>query len=294
MTSIYALPISKIFGAMFINGMIRSAPQNIERLSKNWIRSKMTFPFSDIVLSNSRAGLKSYGVPSSKGVCIHNGFSFGRLSPDTRCHPKTATFAGQNDPIVGMVAAFTRKKDYQTFISAAKILIKEKSHVKFLMVGDGPTLEECKVLVPKEYKESVKFLGRRKDIESIIRLFDVAVLATNSKMHGEGISNSIMEYMASGKPVVATKGGGTHELVLHEQTGFLVNPFDAREMAIRINQLLEDRALARKMGLTGKTRIMSDFNIDKMTSAFIDLYRDLLSKRTTAGPRFVVREAFLD
>jgi glycosyltransferase involved in cell wall biosynthesis len=79
----------------------------------------------------------------------------------------------------------------------------------FLLIGDGENIERCKYLVKDLPTENIKFLGRQNDAESIINIFDIGVLTTNIRIHREGISNSIIEYMAMGKPVIATQGGGT-------------------------------------------------------------------------------------
>jgi glycosyltransferase involved in cell wall biosynthesis len=88
-------------------------------------------------------------------------------------------------------------------------------------------------------------------VESYINVMDVCVLATFT----EGISNSVMEYMALGKPVVATEGGGTGELVRSGETGFLVKPSDPGMMAGKIEELISDEELRKRMGEMGKDRI---------------------------------------
>lgn len=105
------------------------------------------------------------------------------------------------------------------------------------------------------------------------RTIDNGVLATYS----EGISNSIMEYMALRKPVVATNGGGINELVLHGKTGFLVDSNDAHELSKRIEQLLADEELANRMGSAGCERIKRKFSLEKMTNLYVELYERLLN-----------------
>lgn len=87
-----------------------------------------------------------------------------------------------------MVATFSDKKDYTTFINAAQIVIESRDDVTFIAVGDGGNLESCKNLVKPEFQNRIKFLGRQKNVESIVNIFDVGVLATFT----EGISNTIM------------------------------------------------------------------------------------------------------
>src|SRR5262249_16906176 len=105
-------------------------------------------------------------------------------------------------------------------------------------------------------------------LESLINLFDVGVLATFT----EGISNSIMEYMALSKPVVATDGGGTKELVLEGETGFLVPAGDAAALAARLDALLDDARLATRMGLAGRARLLAAFDLSSLVEKHRAVY----------------------
>ena len=178
-----------------------------------------------------------------------------------------------------MVASFSYRKDYPTFVYAAQSILSKKNDVTFICIGDGDLLEYCKLLVKPEYKKKIKFLGKQKDVESIINIFDVGVLATNSEVHGEGISNVIMEYMALGKPVVVTDCGGNRELVEDGKTGFIVKPKDPLEMAEKINFLLENRKLAAEFGLRGKERLKKYFNLETMGNNFLKLYKSLCAHK---------------
>jgi glycosyltransferase involved in cell wall biosynthesis len=109
-------------------------------------------------------------------------------------------------------------------------------------------------------------------VESIINCFDVAVLATFE----EGISNSIIEYMALQKPVIATNGGGTCELVKDGITGYLVREGDIYELAEKIEFLLNHPDVGLKMGAEGKMRIIEEFNFEKMVHGFKDEYEEIL------------------
>jgi glycosyltransferase involved in cell wall biosynthesis len=133
--------------------------------------------------------------------------------------------------------------------------------------------------VPPDHSLRIKFLGRRKDVESIANLFTVGVLVTNSRLHGEGISNAIVECMALGKPIVATNDGGTPELVLEGQTGFLVPNHDAGVLTDRVLKLLNNRGLANEFGMEGRRRIETAFSLDAMTNAYLCLYRRVAVRR---------------
>ena len=273
MTSVYAVPIASVLGIKLINGMIRDAPLHLSLLNKDSIRSKVTFPFSDVIVANSYAGLKAYRVKSGKEVCIHNGFDFERIKNLQNREVLRQKTGIATDKVVGMVASFSNKKDHRTFISAAERVLQEENDVTFLTLGDGENREYCKSLIKPTFRRQIKFLGKQSDVESFINIFDVGVLAT----YTEGISNSILEYMALGKPVVATNCYGNLESVVDGKTGFLTRPHDPEQMSKRIRQLLQNPELRERMGRAGRERIEKDFNFKKMTDAYFQVYRSLVT-----------------
>jgi len=270
MCSIYTLPVAKISGIKFVNGFLRKVPSRLSPLHPDWIRAKLTFAFSDMIVSNSYAGLVAYNAPPSKSVCIHNGFNMNRINNFPDKQEIRFKFNIETDYVVGMVATFNEYKDYMTFIHSAVDILKQRNDVTFVAVGDGEILDEMIHLVPSEYKRQIKFLGRQNEVESIVNIFDIGVLL--SRQEGEGISNSIMEYMALAKPVVATDCPGNRELVIDGITGLLVE----KENHIRVSQaivnLLNDRKMSEDLGINGKKRIVDDFNLLKMTQDFVSLY----------------------
>jgi glycosyltransferase involved in cell wall biosynthesis len=291
MCSIYAAPVAKLRGTPFINGFVRDAPPHMTRWNKIYLRGKLTIPFSDIVVANSRAGLAAYHIPERKGVCIYNGFNPERLFNLTN-EAELRTILGITTPhIVGMVANFTPRKDYSTFIEMACRICHQRDDVTFLAVGTGETLRRVRDSVPSEHSLRIKLLGQRKDVESIANLFTVGVLVSNSLLHGEGISNAITECMALGKPIVATSDGGTPELVLEGQTGFLVPSHDAGMLTDRVLRLLGDRKLANEFGREGRRRIETAFSLDAMTNAYLCLYRKVADRsgRATLSEEIVGR-----
>jgi glycosyltransferase involved in cell wall biosynthesis len=270
MCSIYSMPIAKLIGAKFINGMIRFSPSNFTIFHHKWfLATRFTFMFSDYILSNSYAGLRSYNAKGSKSVCIHNGFDFARIKNIQKAEYIKTKHNINSINTVGMVARFKKKrKDYETFIGSAKNILKKRNDVTFITIGDGETLQYCMDLVPLEYRENIRFLGKQTDVESIINIFDIGVLVS----YEEGISNSIMEYMALEKPVIATNHGGNEEIVIDNKTGFLIKEKDIQGLTEKIEYLLDNKDIAKAMGRAGRERLEKEFSLDKMTEAYINLY----------------------
>jgi glycosyltransferase involved in cell wall biosynthesis len=172
-----------------------------------------------------------------------------------------------------MVAEFNHYKDYATFIRAAHTLSRIRQDVRFVAVGDGATLAASQTLAAGS--DAIQFLGQRKSIEAVIDSFDIGVLSTFT----EGISNSVMEYMAMRKPVVATDGGGTRELVVDGETGFLVPPENPAALATKIGDLLDDPVLARRMGEAGEAKLRREFSLTRMVGETVKLYQRALAIR---------------
>ncbi len=279
MCSVYAAPVAKVCGTAFVNGFVRDAPSHMTLRDKGYLRGKLTIPFSDVVVANSRAGLAAYGIPERKGLCIYNGFSLERVS-NLRDKTELRSILGIVTPhIVGMVANFTPRKDYETFVEMARRICRLRDDVTFLAIGSGETLQQVHDSIPAEHSLRIKLLGRRTDVESIANLFTVGVLTTNSRLHGEGISNAITECMALGKPVVATNDGGTSELVLDGETGFLVPSHDAGALTDRVLRLLSNAELADDFGAAGRRRVETAFSLDAMCDAYLRLYQKVADKR---------------
>ena len=275
MSTVYVLPSIWFSRVKLVNSMIiHATPLSI--LHEDWARAKLTFPFSHKIIANSFAGLKAFKV-KSKGEVVHNGFDFKRVERLSSSKEVLYKFNIQTDKVVGMVGAFEARKDYGLFIDAAIEIVKQRDDVSFLAVGDGKTLAKIKEKVQPEFFSRIIFTGKQKNIESLINIFTIGVLTTNNLIHGEGISNSILEYMALAKPVVATKGGGTSEILQDNKTGYLVEPSNITDLASRIIELLENPDKVKRMGEIGGERIKQDFNLNKMTAEYINIYKKLLT-----------------
>lgn len=281
MTAIYSVPACKLLNIKLINGMVIDSPVHRNYFNKYWRRGQLTFPFSDVIVGNSRAGLKAYNAPDKKSVCIYNGMYLSRFEnlsdPGKMCSEIFGNHSGELF-IIGMVAAFEERKDYATLIKTAISLLSERNNIRFILVGDGSEFNKIKESVPVSLTNKIIFLGKRSDVESIINIFDIGVLLTNAKVHGEGISNSIIEYMALGKPVIATSGGGTNEVVMDNFNGFLIDPGNKAQLTEAITKLMDNPDLILKYGMNGKEMAKTKFDIGIMTEHYTSLYKRLLKK----------------
>lgn len=273
MTAVYLAPVCKLLDCPLINGMVTNVPLRRNIFNHHWRRARLTFPLSKIIVGNSQAGLSAYSAPRDKSVVIYNGFDFARLDGIKEVKVVRDELDIGTDYVVGMVASFGKQKDYPTFYRAAENILSKRQDITFLAIGLGTDSEESVSHVSEGQRRFFRFLGKRNQVESYINAMNVCILATFT----EGISNSIMEYMALGKPVVATIGGGTEELVISDETGFLVQPSNHWSLAGMIERLIDDEDLRKKMGNMGKERIVTQFSMDRMVDDYINLYRQVCS-----------------
>jgi glycosyltransferase involved in cell wall biosynthesis/peptidoglycan/xylan/chitin deacetylase (PgdA/CDA1 family) len=274
MTAIYSMPVCKMLNIKLVNGLITNSPEQQNIINKHWLRAKITFPLSDIIIGNSKAGLVAYKAPQSKSFCIHNGFNFERNNNLISDELIRRQFNINTKYVIGMVASYSKNKDYKTYFDAAKILLEKRKDITFLAIGGDTDSTSAKSHISNEYCEFFRLLGKKSDIESYINALDISVLSTFT----EGISNSILEYMALGKPVIATSGGGTNEIIIDNETGFLISRSNPGELAEKIEILLQNKELRFKMGAAGKERIKTFFSIDNMVNNYFALYNKILTR----------------
>ena len=268
LTAVHAIPAARLAGVPLVNAMIQDAPTRLGW--KAWSRARLSFPWSDFIVANSQAGLDAYGVRGPRAHVIHIGIDTRRFEALEDPAAVRRRLGLGEAMVVGMVATFRPWKDQPTLVHAACQILQRRSDVVFVFIGDGETLATCRALVAPAEAGRIRFLGGcASGLESIVNVFDIGVLATFT----EGIPNAVLEYMSLAKPVVATDGGGTHELLVDGETGFLVPPRDATRLAERLTTLLDDAALRQRLGQAGRARALTHFSLDRMASQHHALYQ---------------------
>jgi glycosyltransferase involved in cell wall biosynthesis len=287
MASVY-LSFSNPFGKIpLVNAVLADAHNNLNLSDKHYFRVKLTTPFSTVFVANSKAGINSYKTPPERSVCIYNGIDFDRFQNLRPVSEVEVEILGKNKGshfIIAMIASFDERKDFQTVIRAAIRICKQNSKLVFVLIGHGPEWEASRSAVPPDLLNTqIIFTGRRDDVESILQIVDVGLLMTNSENHAEGISNAIIECMALGKPVIASRGGGTDEVVLDNFNGFIIEPHSDGQLAERIEAVYKDRDLLARLGKNAYQWVREQFDMDKKTGEYVALYDRLrVSKRTSS------------
>lgn len=183
------------------------------------------------------------------------------------------------------VARFVEVKGYLLTLSAFKKVLDKHPDANLVCIGDGPQLESCKQFTKITNIENVvSFRGAQKPEEIKKELEQSSVFVQHSvTLNGgltEGSPVSIMEAMSAGLPVVGSRSGGIVDLVLHKETGFLVNEFEIDEMANYMIQLIEDKSLAKKMGVSGRKRIENELSQEKHLGIIEHLIANVFFKQT--------------
>jgi L-malate glycosyltransferase len=167
-------------------------------------------------------------------------------------------------------------KDYPMFLRAARRVNNAIPDVGFLLAGEGELKSSLESLAATlGLANKTLFLGRVADIATLLSVSEVGVLTSKA----EGFSNSILEYMAAGRPVVATDVGGAREAIVDGETGYLVGSGDDELMAARIISLLESPEIATRMGEAGKQVVADRFSTAAQLHKTEALYEKFLRKK---------------
>lgn len=257
----------------YIEGFI--ADGNPLKTALSRITVRFSFIVADAIISNSRAGLSAKHAPLSKSHVFYNGFDFNRIKNITKDDIfEFRQELGLNDhtKIISMLARHDPAKDWGTFLDVAQEMQKTHDDIVFLSVGKGSDLESFNNDIKRRALNNVKSLGFRHDAERIIAASYLTLLFSNEKIHAEGVSNSIMESMAAGVPVIASNGGGTPEIITDTEDSYIIMPGDTMTAVLRINNLLSDERLYKNISSKAVKKIHNNFDINLMIGEYQKLY----------------------
>lgn len=205
------------------------------------------------------------GIPDRKIQVIINGVDMSRFSTTADKHRGTMV-------CIGIIARLAPVKDVGTLLKAMQIVFRECPDTLLQVVGDGPekdTLE--KMAFDLGIRNKIEFLGFRRDIPEILSGIDIFTLSSLS----EGTSITILEAMAAGKPVVATRVGGNPALIEDGINGFLVPACNPAELALPLLRLTRDEELRERIGAVNKKKAAEIYSIQAMTASYESLYASI-------------------
>ncbi len=219
------------------------------------------------------------GISAKKMTRIYNGVDTSRF------HPGHSTalpehFCANNGIVFGTAGRMHGVKDQlnltRAFVQLREQLPEMADRLRLVLIGDGPLRAECLALLQQADAQDQAWLpGARNDIPELMRALDVYVLPSQT----EGLSNTILEAMACGLPVIATRVGGNVELVKQDGNGLLVAPGNPGEMAQAMRRYAQDRSLRERHGQAGLARIQQHFSLGRMVGAYTAVYDQLLQQQ---------------
>ena len=175
--------------------------------------------------------------------------------------------------VLGFVGRLARQKRVIDLLWTLVLLENVRDDVYLLLVGDGPEREWLERFARDlNIEKKVIFLGHRQDIPSLLPLYDVFCLASDF----EGMSNSVMEAMAVGLPVLASDIPANRELVVEGQTGYLIPVGDRAAYARAALSLFERPDMSERLGAAGRQRMATDFSVARMIEGYVRIYREVI------------------
>ena len=248
------------------------------RPRKRWTTRLKYERGSDAVIAVSQAvgevAVRS-GISPQKVRVIFDGVEIPRRVPDdaSRRALRKGWGIGENEFAVGHVGYFSAEKGQWVAARAARLVKQRLPQVRFLLAGEGPPGSEAELLDESGGGgANLRLVRRVEDLGEFLPALDLFIMPSVS----EGLGSSVLHAMAHGLPVVASRVGGLPEAVVHEQTGWLVEPNSPEKLATAIGVAVRDRERLAVMGREGRRRAESLFGCEAMVRKTESLYHELI------------------
>jgi sugar transferase (PEP-CTERM/EpsH1 system associated) len=211
-------------------------------------------------------------IPMNKVVFIPNGVDTNRFSPGRDVELRKKLGISDDEFVVGTIGRLDPVKNQQGLIRAVHRLQESGYPVRFVLVGDGPLRTDIETLAQTLLRNPRALLiGYRPDVERLYRVFDLFVLSS----FAEGMSNTLLEAMASGLPIVCTAVGGNVELVKNDETGVLVGAGEDQLLADAILKYLKSPIDRKRHATNARRRAVEDFSLGNMIDQYTALYESV-------------------
>ena len=227
-----------------------------------------------------RTMLVGDGVPAERTLTVYEGVDLKHVAAAPRLDVHAELWLPSGAPLVGNVAALVPHKGHRYLIKAAATVVRQVPDARFVILGTG----ELEATLRKQGKDlhlerHVLLAGFRPDALSLQKGFDLFAMSSLT----EGLGTVLLDAMALGQAIVATRAGGIPEVVAHDQTGVLVPPRDANALAAAVVRLLGDADRRAQLGLAGRERVRASFSVERMVQATLDAYDRLADTPLATG-----------
>jgi len=274
-TNVFGMTAARLAG---VKAKVASKRETLGMRTPNQVRvEKFAFAMADAIVINSEAVrdyLRKVGVAAKKLSLIYNGLDVDRFERSQSADLRVEHQISDDAPVVTLVANLRHHvKNVPMLLKAAKTVIESSPNAVFVIAGEGELQTELEQLASGlNITSNVKFLGRCSDVPALLSISDICVLTSTA----EGFSNSILEYMAAGKPVIATDVGGAREVVKHGVTGYLVASDDHQKLAEHLLELVNDNVRSAEFGEAGRKIVKERFSEKAQLESTLALYDSLL------------------
>ena len=227
-----------------------------------------------------RTMLVGDGIPAEKTTTVRDGVDLEHVAAAPRLDVHAELWLPRGAPIVGNVAALVPHKGHRYLIEAAATVVRQVPDVRFVIIGEG----ELEGALRKQIKDlhlgrHVLLAGFRPDALSLQKGFDLFAMSSVT----EGMGSVLLDAMAIGQAIVATRAGGVPEVVVHDHTGVLVPTSDADALAAAIVALLGDPDRRTQLGVAGRERVRAAFSVERMVQETLDAYARLVDTPLSTG-----------
>jgi glycosyltransferase involved in cell wall biosynthesis len=276
--NVFTVPAARLAGASIVVASIRDTGDWLTPMQRRL--QKLVCRMADCVLVNAEAirrNLLEQGYDGRNIVVIRNGITLSRFAGKARNDTVRRDLGiPLSARLVAVFSRLNRFKGVEYFLEAANELTGKFPDVYFLVVGDGANKEELvEYACHLGLRQRIVFTGFRSDVPDLLSEVAISVLPSLS----EGTSNTLLESMAAGIPVIATRVGGNPEVIEDGVSGLLVPIRDSVALAAAASRLLEDEDLALALGLAGKCRVSELFSLEGSVHQTEHLYQRLVEAK---------------
>jgi Glycosyltransferase len=247
-----------------------------QRLLQKWLFKKMAINLT--VSGALKNEIKSrFNIKHDNFKPIINGVDTVKFSPNktTRKNIREVLSINNEQIVIGSVGRLVPVKNYISLINAFYIVSSKNPTCALIIAGDGPDKQKLVDLISKlQLNDKVKLLGRRDDIPSVMNALDIFVLPS----FREGLSNTLLESMSSGTPVIACDVGGNKEIIIPGETGYLYPSDNVERLSEILNALLSNTNNISNMSVNSSTHILKNYSISAMVKNYENTYQKLISK----------------
>jgi len=234
--------------------------------------------FADRVIAVSRTmaeTLRQSGYRRSSVTHIHNGLDFEKVKAmRSRQDVRRELGIGSRAFLIGTVGRLSAVKGHEDFLRAARLILQQQPEARFLVVGGGPLRDALTAFAAElDVDHACVFSGPRADVCDLVGAMDVFVLPSLD----EGIPMALLEAMALGRPVVATRVGGVPEVIQHRETGLLVAPRNERALAAACLELAANREWGEVLGARARRVVEVEFSQASSGQDLLNTYREVTS-----------------